>query len=62
MANFRKKFQQLEEICAVVIARAIAPTATCTKENQHATMTDLCVNDAVIIQHSADRPNIFFQV
>ena len=40
----------------------MALTATCTKENQHAIMADLCMNDAVIITHSADRPNIFFQV
>ena len=37
-------------------------TATCTKDNQHAITADMCMNDAVIVTHSADRPNIFFQV
>ena len=55
-------FKLLSEIRAIVDVKVMALTATCRESDRLNIMADLCMNDAVLVQCSADRPNIFFEV
>ena len=57
-----KTFKLLSEIRAIVDVKVMALTATCRDRDQLNIMADLCMNDAIIVQCSADRLNIFFEV
>ena len=40
----------------------MALTATCTPADRKAIMTNLSMEEAALVEHSADRPNIFYAV
>ncbi len=61
-ATFRHDFRLLGEVRAVVDCNAMVLTATCTEQAKKDIQTALCMENPVVITHTADRPNIFFQV
>ncbi len=61
-AGFRQHFRQLGEVRAVLDCNVMALTATCTKQSKEDIQMELCMDDAIMVTHTADRPNIFFQV
>ncbi len=58
-ANFRRKFEQLNQVRAEVDCPVMALTATCTSAAQETIVQQMCMKEAQYLTFSCDRPNIF---